>query len=147
MLHADVKAETVLVSEDGRARLTDFDVSVDSERRTTIAFTPAVVAPEMLKTGATVATDMYSFGRMLEALVPAGAGEAGDVDSSDLVELLTSDRPTRRPTAEAGLAHAFFRPVFHWQQSAKLRACIVCCDDIAPNAGLDCGDASHWSGP
>ena len=80
----------ILIGADGTVRLADFNISVDTRTRTSakfvtasrtvVGYTPGFDAPELMRTGATVQTDMYAFGKTLESVIAER-----DADCQDLV--------------------------------------------------------------
>merc|ERR1712137_1451727 len=71
VVHNDIKPANILIEASGSARLADFDVSVDASTRTSDAVRRATamgvgtlgfIAPEVVQTGATFASDMFSIG-------------------------------------------------------------------------------------
>jgi hypothetical protein len=151
--HADVKPSNILVGQDGRARLADFDVSVAQSIRTSMAharttatrlgFTPGYAAPELQQQGASPATDLYSFGATVKEVV--NAEEEG---VQDLLRTLLSDNPASRGTARAALDHPFFAPVFAWHRVQRRTCCVgaseLCgfgAEEIELGQGLECGGA------
>jgi tetratricopeptide (TPR) repeat protein len=118
IVHRDVKPGNVLVTGDGLTKLTDFGISRWAEETLThtgpAPGTPAYQAPEV--TGgrtATAASDVYSLGATLFAIVEGAPPPAGDLVigraeplGAVLRELVAPD-PARRPsagTAQAMLA-------------------------------------------
>lgn len=69
IVHCDVKPANIFIDERGCGVLGDFDVSRDTATRATMAFTAANIAggtfdymaPELMSTTATAASDVYSF--------------------------------------------------------------------------------------
>ena len=65
IVHCDVKPPNILIASDERARLADFDISVDLKTRvsvryaksktTCVGYTPGFEAPELLTQGASAA--------------------------------------------------------------------------------------------
>ncbi|EKX48771.1 hypothetical protein GUITHDRAFT_68431, partial [Guillardia theta CCMP2712] len=71
VVHGDVKPANILIGSDFRGRLVDYDISVDLSQRTrslydtemrSVAMTVGFEAPELMQTGCTYATDVWSFG-------------------------------------------------------------------------------------
>lgn len=71
MVHGDVKPANILIDERERARLADFDVSVDSASRTsvTLAFSRELMAPEVPECEASAASDVFALGKTAGAEV------------------------------------------------------------------------------
>jgi len=74
LLHRDIKAQNVMLAEDGRAVLMDFgtgrELAGASAAATSLAGTPLYLAPELLRGGgATVQSDVYSLGVLLYRMV------------------------------------------------------------------------------
>jgi len=100
VVHGDLKASNVLVPADGPARLIDLESASrigevpDPED---VGGTPGLVAPER-RPGwpADVRSDLWTFGRLLEAIGPRGLGDG-------LAERLTAFDATVRPSAEEAL--------------------------------------------
>jgi serine/threonine-protein kinase PknK len=84
VLHRDIKAENVLVSDRGEPKLADFGIAVlQGGTETTSGFTPVHAAPEVLAgQAASPAADVYSLGSMLYALVAGHAAFWRDSDES-----------------------------------------------------------------
>ncbi|CAE8605153.1 unnamed protein product [Polarella glacialis] len=156
--HADVKPANILIGGDGHARLADFDVSIDGTARTCrerlrrtathIDFTLAFVAPELFKEGASPATDMFAFGTTVATIIkPDGGSQA------DFVNMLQQPKPSDRLTASLAMKHAFFQPLFEWQQEEVHFCCIMSSEmcqygtkDVNLDSGLLCGgSAAHFA--
>lgn len=72
LLHRDVKAQNVMVADDGRVVLMDFGTGreLDEESEMSTAGTPLYLAPEVLSgENATVRSDIYSMGVLLYRLL------------------------------------------------------------------------------
>jgi len=74
LLHRDIKAQNVMLAEDGSAVLMDFgtgrELAGASAAATSLAGTPLYLAPELLRGGgATVQSDVYSLGVLLYRMV------------------------------------------------------------------------------
>jgi len=145
IVHADVKPGNILIDNRGFARLGDFDISSDSNSRTSTAwaqatmtqvgFTPGFAAPELLQTGASAATDIFALGATIAAVAP----RTDERDS--LLRRLQAPEPAARPSAEQVVQDAFFAPVFAWTREQR-RACCICLEDgIRLEEGLECGRA------
>ena len=117
VLHSDIKPENILIDDDMRPRLADFDISVDASTRRSRAFAKSTVvpgagggfggagggtigfiAPEVLSGGATELTcksDVFSLGKTFEiiacGLLSEGVGSSATPadDSGPLKKLLT----------------------------------------------------------
>jgi hypothetical protein len=98
--HCDVKPQNILIGADERARLADFDISVDLKTRvsaryakqrstTAVGYTVGYEAPELLQSGASPATDMFAFGQTLygncvkQACLAADAIDADEQQQQD----------------------------------------------------------------
>lgn len=143
IVHADVKPGNILMDGRGVARLGDFDMSADSSTRTSVArahatmtqvgYTQGYAAPELLRTGASAATDMYALGATL-AEVTSRSPERDRL----LLQLQVPD-PEARPTADQVLRDPFFTPAFEWVKDER-RSCCICLEDgVHLEAGLECG--------
>jgi TolB-like protein len=74
LLHRDIKAQNVMLANDGRAVLMDFgtgrELAGASASTTSLAGTPLYLAPELLRGGdATIQSDIYSLGVLLYRMV------------------------------------------------------------------------------
>jgi hypothetical protein len=138
IIHTDVKPANVLISNQGSARLADFDVSVEIGTRVTYAatrvgFTAGFDAPELCKTGATTKTDMFAFGVTVKVIDAA--------DSGDLVKMLCDADHAKRSSAADTLQHDYFAPAIRWEQGEQRQCCVsaFCGGDLMPVAeGLEC---------
>eukprot|EP00927_Polykrikos_kofoidii_P033663 TRINITY_DN2848_c1_g1_i1.p1 TRINITY_DN2848_c1_g1~~TRINITY_DN2848_c1_g1_i1.p1 ORF type:complete len:1314 (+),score=241.86 TRINITY_DN2848_c1_g1_i1:354-3944(+) len=141
--HADVKPGNIILDRRGLPRLGDFDISVDSCRRTSAAranatltqvgFTPGFAAPELLHTGASPATDIFALGSTIAEVTQRTP------ERDALLQRLQAVDPFARPSAQQVLQDPFFAPVFAWARDER-RTCCICLDDgIQLEEGLECG--------
>ena len=99
ILHRDIKPANVLLSSDGRARLTDFGIAhpEDATRLTQTGHligTIRYLAPELIQGAApSVRGDLYALGILIRELT----GERLDGDLRALVDRLSDADPARRP--------------------------------------------------
>lgn len=76
VIHCDIKPENIIVDDDGKPRIADFDISVDAEARVTetltLRGTDKYIAPELRSLHArqpSESSDVYSLGVTLKELV------------------------------------------------------------------------------
>jgi serine/threonine protein kinase len=119
IVHADLKPANILVDGAGMPRLTDFETSravgaaAGASSLTKAGGTRAFEAPELRDGSAkpTMASDMFAFGKTLEAAREAMAalpGDAGVAALSDLIGKLALVRDDARPTTAQALQHRYF---------------------------------------
>ncbi len=161
VVHGDVKPANILVDARERGRLADFDVSIDAGQRTSAAwmtsaataattargFTVGFEAPELAIAGrATHATDMFAFGRTVEAVqrqceppqdsdgarplealsaVALRVAERARGQTAALVQALTATEPDKRPNAADATKMPFFT-VLEDVCRREARACLLC---------------------
>jgi len=141
--HADIKPGNILLDRRGIARLGDFDISVDSNVRTSAAraqatmtsvgFTPGFAAPELLRTGASPASDVFALGATIKEVAPPSP------ERDALLQRMQALDPFARPVAQQILQDPFFAPAFAWARDER-RLCCICLDDNIPlEDGLECG--------
>eukprot|EP00928_Gymnodinium_smaydae_P086801 TRINITY_DN71224_c0_g1_i1.p1 TRINITY_DN71224_c0_g1~~TRINITY_DN71224_c0_g1_i1.p1 ORF type:complete len:1363 (-),score=227.25 TRINITY_DN71224_c0_g1_i1:302-3889(-) len=135
VVHSDIKPSNILVDGNGRARLADFDVSVDAASRTSIAratrvgYSPGFAAPELTATGATCAADVFAFGEVAKLVVE----ESEERDA--FVSTLQAVNPSDRPSMSEVLQHAFFAPVSSWREDFGRTCCIMASDFCCKRKG------------
>ncbi len=110
IIHRDITPPNVLVTPEGEVKLIDFGISRPQDDQpellpgsiTGLSLTPRFAAPERLAGGgATTLSDIYSLGRLLEALV---AGCAPDDDLKAIISEATAAEPEKRYASVDGLA-------------------------------------------
>ncbi len=113
VLHRDLKPENVIVGDDGKPRLMDFGIAVESalyagEKSDTVPGTPQFLAPELLRGEMpTQKTDVYAMGVLLFEMF-TGRVPFDDDDTARLVRrVITESAPrveTLRPTCRRSCA-------------------------------------------
>lgn len=100
VLHRDLKPENVMVGEDGKPRLMDFGIAVESrlytgEQGDTVPGTPQFLAPELLQGDApSPRTDVYAMGVLLFEMF-TGRVPFDDNDTARLVRRVISEKAPR----------------------------------------------------
>ena len=141
VIHKDIKPSNVLMHEDGRVVLADFELSHEvglgggagglgldgsgvEPSTTSRSGTKGFMSPEVEADGhALFASDMYSFGVLLffmhfpqqtAGLVPGDPRipANNDAELTDLIQRLLAISPSARPTAASALQHPYFRSTF-----------------------------------
>jgi serine/threonine protein kinase len=108
VLHRDLKPENVIVGEDGKPRLMDFGIAVETElyrgeQGDTVPGTPQFLAPELLRGEApTQRTDVYAMGVLLYEMF-TGRVPFDDNDTARLVRRVISEAPPRVETLRPDL--------------------------------------------
>ncbi|MEZ6072045.1 MAG: protein kinase [Pirellulales bacterium] len=97
VVHCDLKPGNILLGQDGRVVVTDFGFAqliVGGDKRTAVGGTLGYLAPELLHRGGvpTVASDVYSLGRLLERIVICASAPL-----ADLCDQSVDPDPARRP--------------------------------------------------
>jgi serine/threonine protein kinase len=101
VLHRDLKPENVIVGDDGKPRLMDFGIAVESalyagEKTDTVPGTPQFLAPELLRGELpTPKTDVYAMGVLLFEMI-TGRVPFDDDDTARLVRRSSPRRPRGR---------------------------------------------------
>lgn len=111
IVHRDITPSNVLVTVDGMVKLIDFGIAspvsepgnsqpASGKSLASLSLTPGYAAPERMISGeATTAGDIYSLGKLLEALIRP-TGEDPELDA--IVARATATDPDKRyPTADA----------------------------------------------
>jgi len=149
IIHRDIKSDNVMMSSDGRVKLTDFgfgaQLSPEQEKRRTVVGTPYWMCPEVIKGEPYgVKADIWSLGIMalemvdgqppymeappLRALFLIVSKGRPDFKNPDLmspefkhfVQQCTISSVDERPTSNELLKHPFFRQVVPISQLAPL---------------------------
>ena len=119
VLHRDLKPENVMVGEDGKPRLMDFGIAVESggfiPHGETVPGTPQFLAPELLQGAApTVRTDVYAMGVVLYEMF-TGRVPIDDDNTARLVRRIVREAPpsvaSLRPDLPRDLAAILDRAV------------------------------------
>ena len=101
VVHRDLKPENVLLSDDGRIKVTDFGLARELSANTdtgSLVGTVAYLAPEVIRRGkAETPSDIYSFGIMLFEMLTGQQPFRGD-DAIQIAFMHTSERVTSAKT-------------------------------------------------
>ena len=97
VLHRDLKPENVMVGEDGKPRLMDFGIAVESggfvPQTETVPGTPQFLAPELLQGASpSVSTDVYAMGVLLYEMF-TGRVPIDDDNTARLVRRIVREAP------------------------------------------------------
>ncbi len=101
VIHADLKPENILVTPDGQPRLLDFGVAIllnaSGDVRSTERYTPAYASPEQrADTRVTAATDIYSLGLIVRAVLTQGISAPLSTDLRAIVLKATREEWDQR---------------------------------------------------
>ena len=119
VLHRDLKPENVMVGDDGKARLMDFGIAVETggfvPEGETVPGTPQFLAPELLQgESPTVRTDVYAMGVLLYEMF-TGRVPIDDDNTARLVRRIVREAPpsvrTLRPDMPPDLADILDRSI------------------------------------
>jgi serine/threonine protein kinase len=119
VLHRDLKPENVMVGDDGKPRLMDFGIAVETggfvPQGETIPGTPQFLAPELLQgESPTVRTDVYAMGVLLYEMF-TGRVPIDDDNTARLVRRIVREAPpsvrTLRPDMPPDLASILDRSI------------------------------------
>ena len=108
VLHRDIKPENVIVAEDGKPRLMDFGIAIETqlyqgEKSDTVPGTPQFLAPELLRGEMpTQKTDVYAMGVLLYEMF-TGRVPFDDNDTARLVRRVISEEAPRVETLRPDL--------------------------------------------
>jgi predicted Ser/Thr protein kinase len=122
ILHRDVKAQNVLLGEDGRAKLIDFGIALPEDatsltRTGNILGTARFISPEVMAGGfASERSDLYSCGVVLDDCL---AGDPASARLRPLVDRLTASDPAKRPASAAAAAAEFHGGRSHVEEPTR----------------------------
>ncbi|MGE0180513.1 MAG: protein kinase [Sphingomonas sp.] len=128
VIHRDITPANVLVTAAGEAKLIDFGIARPQQEATprgndklaSLSLTPGFAAPERFSGAhATTLTDIYSLGKLLEALVEGGKG---DPDLAAIIAKAAADAPQDRYASASALAKDVERFRGHFPVEARTGA-------------------------
>lgn len=109
VVHRDLKPENVLLSDDGRIKVTDFGLARELSSNTdtgSLVGTVAYLAPEVIRRGkAETPSDIYSFGIMLFEMLTGQQPFRGD-DAIQIAFMHTSERVASAKTLNPKADHS-----------------------------------------
>ena len=102
IIHRDIKASNIMVTDDGIVKIIDYDAAkiyiAGQDKDTMMIGTQGLAAPEQYGFAqSNVRTDLYALGKLIERMLP------GNVDAARIAEKATEMDPKKRYTSAAQL--------------------------------------------
>lgn len=175
IIHGDIKPDNILVDNRERGRLADFDISIDTQDRTSAAhvmknmitttmcatalgITTDFEAPELQASGqASTHTDVFAFGKTVQLVNFNGRCDPSDDEPQEahgqteqFVQSLISELPATRPSAKDATDSPFFTILAEARKKVT-KMCLLCelnGDDSAKASvsGIECSDGHFHCG-
>jgi tetratricopeptide (TPR) repeat protein len=111
LIHRDIKPGNVMIDAGGHAKLLDFGIAgLAQEREHATAFTPEYASPEQRALGPVgTASDVWQLGRLLQAVLAAGAAQPPSRDLQAIIARATADAPDQRYITATALKYELER--------------------------------------
>mgnify|MGYP006105507887 FL=1 len=167
IVHRDIKPGNILIDKSGRPRLSDFDISVETQERTTMMYTQKtlrVLSAQMKEQQQTVSSQKVMLRQCSQGTATFMAPELSrgpatfksdmyafgvtldevtnpnyndDEHLRKLINALMSTQTKDRPTAEEAQRHEYFEDAFQWKRDER-RTCCICMDECYLSEGAEC---------